>query len=360
MSTSTTTPNMAAVLPSPRADLVVQEQPIPTPGPGELLIRNHAVALSPSDWKRQAFDIMIPSYPTILGADLAGTVVSVGDSSDGSHQFSPGDRVFSAAPGFATGLPSNGAHQTYTVVKTSTTSPLPSDMTFLQGAVQPTALGTATVGIVDILGLPLPGIPASLLKTKAAVGIDDKILLVWGGASTVGSTTIQLARIAGLSVIATASPAHHDKLRSIGAAAVVDYRSPTAVDEILAAAAGLGKKIAFAVDTISLPHTLGPVSQVLARSGVPTTRLAHTLPWPSGLAVPEGVEAGNIAMETVWGPREDLAQWIYQVAAPEWFTTGKVEPVGYRLVSGGLAGIQNGLDELRGGKVSGEKLVVEV
>ena len=62
------TVNLAALLPAQGADLVVEERPVPTPQEGEVLIRNHALALNPVDWKRQSTGFAIPSYPTILGS----------------------------------------------------------------------------------------------------------------------------------------------------------------------------------------------------------------------------------------------------------------------------------------------------
>lgn len=65
--------NLAAVLHAKATDLVLEERPVPSPGPGEVLIRNHAVAVNPADWKRQATGMLITSYPLILGA---GTVIN--------------------------------------------------------------------------------------------------------------------------------------------------------------------------------------------------------------------------------------------------------------------------------------------
>jgi len=60
--------NLAAFLTAQATDLVIQERPIPTPGEGEILIRNRALALNPVDWKRQSWGFAIASYPTILGS----------------------------------------------------------------------------------------------------------------------------------------------------------------------------------------------------------------------------------------------------------------------------------------------------
>ncbi len=61
------TVNLAALLPAKGADLVIEERPVPIPKEGEVLIRNHALALNPVDWKRQAWGFAVTSYPTILG-----------------------------------------------------------------------------------------------------------------------------------------------------------------------------------------------------------------------------------------------------------------------------------------------------
>lgn len=60
--------NLAAFLPAAASPLTIGERPIPTPGPGEILVRNYALAVNPVDWKRRDWGFAIPSYPTILGS----------------------------------------------------------------------------------------------------------------------------------------------------------------------------------------------------------------------------------------------------------------------------------------------------
>jgi len=74
--------NLAAVLASPNTDLIVQERAIPLTGPGEILIRSHAVGLNPIDWKRQTWGYMIPVYPTILGTGMS-KFISLNGEADG-------------------------------------------------------------------------------------------------------------------------------------------------------------------------------------------------------------------------------------------------------------------------------------
>lgn len=84
----------AYVATSKGGDFAVIDVSSPKPKAGEVSIRNKAVALNPVDWKKHQFGIMVDSWPSIFGADIAGVVESVGD---GVHDFSPGDEVFSLA-----------------------------------------------------------------------------------------------------------------------------------------------------------------------------------------------------------------------------------------------------------------------
>ena len=65
---SANTVNRASVMPEADGRLVVIERPIPSPGPSEVLVRNHAVAVNPFDWKRQAMNYKIPSFPVVFGS----------------------------------------------------------------------------------------------------------------------------------------------------------------------------------------------------------------------------------------------------------------------------------------------------
>jgi NADPH:quinone reductase-like Zn-dependent oxidoreductase len=341
--------NLAALLPSAAGKLVVEERAIPSPGPDELLIRNHAIALNPIDWKRQAFGIAIPSYPSILGSDVSGVVAAVGAN---VTIFQPGDRVLGSADAMSTANPDHAAYQTYTIVSTAVATKLPDAVGFAEGASLPTAVGTAVIALFDILGLPVPSAQSNPAKTG------ETGILVWGGASSVGSVTIQLARLAGLKVFATASPRHHDRVRSLGATEVVDYRSPAAVADLVAAAKQAGVGITLALDAVVSAETLARVVDVLAGFDGPK-KVAHLLPWVDEVARPADVEAGWVNGLKVWNERRDLSVVVYNQLLGGWLETGEVVPGTVRVVPGGVGGLQAALDELKGG-VSGEKLVVKL
>lgn len=70
--------NFAALLTATAVDLVYQEREIPVPGPDEILVRNHAIAVNPIDWKRQVWGYAISSFPVILGSGQCNCVKSPG------------------------------------------------------------------------------------------------------------------------------------------------------------------------------------------------------------------------------------------------------------------------------------------
>lgn len=80
----------ALFLEKPKGDFVVQSRDIPTPPAGEILIKIHATALNPVDWKIQKYAAFIKNYPAILGTDLAGEVETLGE---GVTKFKKGDRM---------------------------------------------------------------------------------------------------------------------------------------------------------------------------------------------------------------------------------------------------------------------------
>lgn len=80
----------ALQLESKAGRLVVEDREILKPGPGELLVKVLAAALNPADWKIWKSGLFIVDFPAILGSDIAGDVVAVGE---GVTIFAPGDRV---------------------------------------------------------------------------------------------------------------------------------------------------------------------------------------------------------------------------------------------------------------------------
>ena len=84
------TQQKALLVPAKFADFVVGSREIPKPGPGELLVEIRSTSLNPVDWKIHKYGIFVEEYPAVLGSDLAGDVVEVGE---GVTTLAKGDRV---------------------------------------------------------------------------------------------------------------------------------------------------------------------------------------------------------------------------------------------------------------------------
>jgi NADPH:quinone reductase-like Zn-dependent oxidoreductase len=82
--------NRAAWLDAAGSSLRVDSAPMPTPGPGEIVIKNAAVAINPLDCHMQDHGVFIQQWPSVFGCDVAGTVHEVGEE---VTRFKVGDRV---------------------------------------------------------------------------------------------------------------------------------------------------------------------------------------------------------------------------------------------------------------------------
>lgn len=89
------TSQKALLLPAPKAQWIVGEVPVPTPGPKDVLVKIIAVGLNPGDWKIQTYGISVVDYPYIGGFDAAGLVEDVGTE---VTTLAKGDRVYAQRP----------------------------------------------------------------------------------------------------------------------------------------------------------------------------------------------------------------------------------------------------------------------
>ena len=225
--------NTAAWFGGERGRLAVKPAPYTRPREGEIVVKNHAVSINPTDWMMPFIGKLIfpwIRYPFVLGEDLAGEVVEVGEN---VTRFRVGDRVLAHAAGTAKtrNRSAEGAFQAYTVVLAHMAAPIPDTLPFENAAVLPLALSTAACGLFQKDHLALQHPSADPTPT-------GQTLLVWGGSTSVGSNAIQLAVAAGYEVITTASPRNFDYVRRLGASRVFDYRSETIVQDVIKAFRG--------------------------------------------------------------------------------------------------------------------------
>ncbi len=194
---------------------------LPTPElqVGQVLIQVAATSVNPVDTLiREVGEGLpfAPALPAILGMDVAGTVVAVGE---GVTQFAVGDEVFGCAGGLG---PLAGALAEFMLADAQLIAHKPSNLSMREAA-----------------ALPLVGITAYEGLMRAGIGAGQKVL-VHGGAGGVGHVALQLARHFGAEVYATAStPEGLALIQQLGATAI-DYKHSPVEDYVARYTAGQG------------------------------------------------------------------------------------------------------------------------
>jgi NADPH:quinone reductase-like Zn-dependent oxidoreductase len=243
----------------------------PHAGPGEVRVRVSAAGLNPMDWGLASrpelaarFGISVPSG---FGYDFAGVVDETGAGVAG---FAVGDRVFGGALGRAV-----------------------ADFVVLKAAGE--ALFHTPDGLGDVVASTLPVAGLTAAAALAAIGVrPGDIVLIGGAAGGVGVFAVQLAKLAGATVIGSAAPGTFDFLRQLGAEPVT--YGPGLADRVKAlspsgvtAAADL-----FGTETAEAALALG----------VPPERISTVAAGPNppgGVRATGGIDAAPGAMAQITG-----------------------------------------------------------
>ncbi|HYB43166.1 MAG TPA: NADPH:quinone reductase, partial [Candidatus Methylomirabilis sp.] len=198
--------------------LVVEEVAAPAPGPGQVLVRNHAVGVNPVDtYLRSNTDNRGPKLPYTPGSDAAGVVQAVGAGVTG---WKTGDRVY-----FGGSI--TGAYAQMSLCEHTQIHSLPARVSFAQGAAVNVPYATAYHALFD-----------------RGHGHAGETVLVHGASGGVGVGAVQLARARGLTVIGTAGTERGRKLvLSEGAHHVLDHTAPGYLDELTRLTGGRGPDI---------------------------------------------------------------------------------------------------------------------
>lgn len=157
--------------------LKIEEMPDPQPGPGQVLVRAHAIGVNPVDtYIRAGKYTKLPALPYTPGTDAAGVVEAIGE---GVENIKVGARVYTYGS-------LTGTYAQKILCEATQVYPLPDKVSFAQGA-----------GI----GVPVGAAWRALLYRGQAQPGDT--VLVHGATGGVGISAVQLAHAAGLTVIAT-------------------------------------------------------------------------------------------------------------------------------------------------------------
>jgi NADPH:quinone reductase-like Zn-dependent oxidoreductase len=184
--------------------LVTGEIPRPEPRPGEVLVKVHATAVMPTElhWI-PTFNMSAGGprpFPVVLSHEFSGVVEKIGVEVPG---VGAGEAVYGLNDWFT-----NGAQAEYCAVSATALSPKPRSLDHVQSAVVPISALTAWQGLFE--------------RTKLEGG---QRVLIHGAAGGVGTFAVQLAHECGAHVIATASAANADFVRSLGANEVIDHQA---------------------------------------------------------------------------------------------------------------------------------------
>jgi reticulon-4-interacting protein 1, mitochondrial len=189
---------------------VVHDTPIPTPGEGEVLVRQRATSVNPIDCRRRGGygqKLMklrgLTDFPLTLGNDVSGDVVAVGP---GVSALRTGEAVFGAQ------RPSpRGTYAEYCVVKADDVVAKPEGLSYREAAALPYAFLSAWAALKD-----------AGLRPETAAG---KRVFLQGGSGGTGVVTLQVCKALGAYVATTAGPAGIELCESLGADEVINYQT---------------------------------------------------------------------------------------------------------------------------------------
>lgn len=198
----------------------------PTPGPGEVLIEVQYAGVNRPDIQQRAGSYPPPPDASpYLGLEVSGTVVALGAGVSG---WRIGDRVCALTAG--------GGYAEFCAVDARHCLPVPAGLSLLQAAALPENYFTVWANVFD---------RAQLKKGMS--------ILVHGGSSGIGLTTIQLAHAVGATVMTTAGSARKlDACRAAGASVAINYRDEDFVAAVLEATGGRGVDVV--LDMVGTPY----------------------------------------------------------------------------------------------------------
>ncbi len=307
--------------------LAVRDIPRPEPGPGDVVFRVEAAALNYDDiWGMRGSPLKVP-LPHISGSDAAGVVTKVGD---GVSDLSPGDRIVSHGNlscrvcgactsgreydcrrrsiwGFETG-PLWGGYCEYSRLPESNAVRIPDSVSYDEAAAASMTLLTSWHMLVGRAGIR-PG----------------QVVLVMGGASGVGSFGIQIAKLFGCRVIATASRDKLGRLLDLGADHAVDHRREDWHREVRRLALGMEKQYGepAGVDVI-FEHIGGSHWQKelgLLNYGGTIVTTGATTGYNAKTDLRHIFFKGINILGSTQGTRAELEQGLY------WMSRGRIRPV---------------------------------
>nr|GAT47428.1 GroES-like protein [Mycena chlorophos] len=351
----------AVVIESPKAPFAVQSGlPIHKPAPGHVLLKIHSVGLNPMDPMRRTMDIMIDSYPAILGSDIAGVIEEVGEGVVG---WKKGDEVFGSDTG--------GGYAQYHSLDAQALIRKPKNVSFDEVATLCIAGNTSLVGLYAPAPIGL-AINPTFSPDKPQAG---KSAFVLGAGTTCGQFGIQYLKLAGFSrIVVYASGKHTEYLTSLGATVVIPRDEVQITDlpthlEVTSAPFDVVFDAFFgaapdAVSSLDISHDIvkpgGKITTVNPRAVLSDDRVKQN----KGVELVRAfgyyfIREGK-ATGLAYGVQPAHADFglLLKENLPKLLESGELKATRVEVLPDGLEGIVKGLDRWFGpGGVSGVKLV---
>ena len=193
--------------------LEVRETPDPVAGPGEVRVRVKAAGLNFAElMARIGLYPDAPKFPTVMGYEASGEVDQVGA---GVTQFAVGARVIA--------LTRFGGQADTVVVPVTQVAAMPDGLSWEKGAAIPVNYSTAWLMLIHLGNLRA-----------------GETVLVHAAAGGVGQAALQICKWKGATVIGTASPSKHARLRELGVTHCIDYTSQDFEPEVMRLTEGRG------------------------------------------------------------------------------------------------------------------------
>ncbi|THH20119.1 hypothetical protein EUX98_g8646 [Antrodiella citrinella] len=331
------TTQQALWLKSAKGAWVIEPNAVPKPEKGEVLTRIESSALNPVDWKIHDYDFGVSEYPAIIGQDIAGVVVAVGE---GVENVKVGDRVLHQGvlnkrqAGF----------QQYTIVPAGVVAKFPASLSFDEASTLPVGVATATVGLYSSNAVQSATLVAPW-KTDGRGKYADQPILILGGSSAVGQSVIQFAKLSGFSpIITTVSPRNNDFVTSLGATHTIDRNEP--LSSLSASVKAITTKpLTLVFDAVATAETQIAGYEVLHNEGgvLVVVLVAN---------VPEADQVPGKRIAAPYGSAPHHGAFGEEVYAhlSAYLESGDVKPNQVDYVAGGLGSIPDALDKLRKNK----------
>ncbi|KAL9045364.1 MAG: hypothetical protein Q9214_001577 [Letrouitia sp. 1 TL-2023] len=373
---STQTAQKAIKIRGPGSVELTHSSEIPQPKDDEVLVRVVCVAINPVDGKSADLS---PTLGATVGCDFSGQLVTIGSSV--KQNLTTGDAVCGCVFGNNPDELNNGAFAEYVAIPGDLVFRIPSEMSYSTAATLGVGMATVGMALYRTLKLPLPGSRPE----------EPDFVLVYGGGTATGTLAIQMLYLqvfpvsidhipppkradtswicrSGLKPIATCSPRNFGRLKSLGAVETFDYCSPSCGREIQEYTKD---SLKYAMDCITETESMKICYTAIGTKGGQYVALD---PFPIRTHTRRSVKPNWIIAFTTLNKPINWARPFRREAKPKdrdfgegWvrlvqtlLDNGAITPHPHEKRAGGLAGVIDGMDQVRKGVVLGSKLVYEI